>query len=167
MGGGKTETWTEPRPRLRDGSKRGGTRGSKRGCDPLLHGCLECKVTVVLPQPSPMEMVKTWTLYSSHLVSPKSSVSRAVSLLLSKELARHNNGNQTPNQTCPPSAPSPPSTRPPAAESPMGLVAARLGNHALSLPCPPSPVPPHPCVLHWPWAPLVSALRSRSPRCSA
>lgn len=37
--------------------------------------------------------------------------------------------------------PPPPFSRPPAAESPMGLVAARLENHTLSLPCPPSPAP--------------------------
>lgn len=44
--------------------------------------------------------------FSSHLVSPKSPFPGAVSLLLFRELARHNNGNQTPNQTCPPCAPS-------------------------------------------------------------
>ena len=61
---GNTETRMEHRSCLRDDSKRVGQEGDKRGSDSLLSGCLEYKVTVFLPQPSPRENVKTRTLFS-------------------------------------------------------------------------------------------------------
>lgn len=64
---GTSESWVKgkqkPGPSLVPGFEMAqsgvGQEGDKRGCDPLLSGCLECKVTVVLPQPSPRENVKT------------------------------------------------------------------------------------------------------------
>ena len=75
------------------------------------------------PAKSAGDREHTNPLFFSHLVSPKSPFPGAVSLLLSRELARHNNGNQTPNQTCPPCAPSsgshpPRPSRPPASRLP-------------------------------------------------
>lgn len=76
----------------------------------------------------------------------KVPVPSVVSLLHPKELARHNNGNQTPNQTYPPRAPSPCLRVCQAAGSPMGLVSAWLEFTrrvllTLSPPHPPRPEP--------------------------
>lgn len=79
--------------------------------------------------------------FSSHPASPKLRVPKAVSLL-SRDLARHNNGNQTPNQTCPPCAPHHHPCLPACRllKAQWGLSGLGGRGHALSLPCPPSPV---------------------------
>lgn len=115
-----------------------GPEEDQRGCDPPLSGGLECRVTMMLPRPGPRKHPKVRTLLSSPCVTEVTGFPVQFRRLLSRELARHNNGNQTLNQTCPPRAPLPPlpPLRPPADENPMGLVAAGLGNRAPSLPCP-------------------------------
>ena len=80
------------------------------------------------PAKSEGDRENTNPFFSSHLVSPKSPFPGAVSLLLFRELARHNNGNQTPNQTCPPCAPSSCSPPPPPPRAPPA--------------CPPAGCPP-------------------------
>lgn len=142
-----------------------GPEGEQRGCDPPLSGCLEYRATVVLPPAKPEEEPQGPDPVFLTLSHQSHRFPRAARLLLSRELARHNNGNQTLNQTCPPRAPLPPPPLPPSgSREPNGACRGQAGKLRPE-PAAPSSPGPAPCVLPWPRAPLVSALRSRAPRC--